>query len=177
MADNSVIENMLARRSVRSFDPERMIPDEDLNLIAKAGIWAPSGKNRQATVVLVIKDKRLLKSLSELNCRIGGWDSGFDPFYGAPAVMAVLSKKGIHTAVCDGSVVLENIMLAAKSLGIGSCWIHRAREEFETPLGKEILKRAGLEGEWEGIGHAALGYAKDPSPKARPRLPGRVITL
>ncbi|MGN0908153.1 MAG: nitroreductase family protein [Succinivibrio sp.] len=171
------ITNMLARRSVRAFDPSRRIADQDLRRIAEAGIWAPSGKNRQATVVLVIRDPALRSALSELNCRIGGWDKGFDPFYGAPVIMAVVSKKGIPTAQCDGSVVLENIMLAASALGISSCWIHRAREEFETPLGHEILKKAGLQGEWEGIGHAALGYAKDPLPAAHPRLPGRIVEL
>lgn len=177
MSAGNVIENMLTRRSVRSFDPSRTISDEDLKRIAEAGIWAPSGKNRQASAVIVIRDPDLRGRLSELNCRIGGWDKGFDPFYDAPVVMAVLSKKGIPTAVCDGSVILENIMLAAHALGIGSCWIHRCREEFETDLGKEILRKAGLEGEWEGIGHAALGYAKGPEPAAHPRLPGRVVTL
>lgn len=171
------IENMLARRSVRAYDPSRMISDSDLARIAEAGIWAPSGKNRQACVILVIKDKDLRDRLSALNCKIGGWDPSFDPFYGAPVVMAVLSKKGIPTAVCDGSVILENIMLAANSLGISSCWIHRAREEFDTPLGQEILKKAGLEGQWEGIGHAVLGYAKGKLPPAQPRLPGRIVTL
>ncbi len=174
---NPVIENMHTRHSVRQFDSARPIAPEDLKTIADAGIWAPSGKNRQMCSVIVITDKGLLKELSELNCKIGGWNSGFDPFYGAPAVMIAISRKDVPTAVYDGSVMLENIMLAANSLGIGSCWIHRAKEEFETPFGQRILKKAGLDGEWVGIGHVALGYAKAPAPQERPRLPGRIVML
>ena len=73
----------------------------------------------------------------------------------------------------DGSVVMENLMLAAHSLGLGSCWIHRAKEEMETPLGKKIFEKIGLSAdEWEGIGNCIVGYPKG---EARKRLPGKKI--
>ena len=66
-------------------------------------------------------------------------------------------------------------MLAAHSLGLGNIWIHRAKEEFESEEGKKILKELGIEGEWEGIGHCAVGYMDGEMPKAAPRKDGRVV--
>ena len=103
-----------------------------------------------------------------------GWREGFDPFYGAPVVLVVLAKKDWANRVYDGSLVMGNLMLAAHSLGIGSCWIHRAKEEFETEYGRELLNRLGIEGEWEGIGHCVLGYAEGDAPKAAKRKEKRV---
>lgn len=118
--------------------------------------------------------QEIIDKISEMNCKIGGWEEGFDPFYGAPAMLIVLAKKDWPTGIYDGSLVMGNLMLAAHDLGIGSCWIHRAKEEFETEWGKELLKSLGIKEEYVGIGHCALGYVEGDEPKAAPRKENRV---
>lgn len=163
---NEIIKNIITRRSIRKYKPD-MIPEEMINEIVKAGTYAPSGLGTQSPVILVIINKEMRDKLSELNARVT--DRVGDPFYGAPVILVVLAEKKYMTHVQDGSVVMENLMLAAHSLGIGSCWIHGAKEEFELPEGKEILKNLGIAGEFEGIGHCILGYAEGVEPKAVPR--------
>ena len=114
-------------------------------------------------------NKELRDKLSEMNRKIGGWDEGFDPFYGAPVVLVVLAEKDWPTHVYDGSLVMGNLMLAAHTEGIGSCWIHRAKEEFESEEGKQILSDLGVTGEYEGIGHCILGYPDEEIEEAKPR--------
>ena len=144
-----------------------MVPKEILEKIVEAGTYAASGMNNQKTVIAAVTDKDLRDRLSGMNAGIMGSDK--DPFYGAPVVLIVLADKSCGTRVYDGSLVMGNLMLAAHELGIGSCWIHRAKEEFESEEGKEILKSLGIEGDYEGIGHCILGYADGPAPKAAPR--------
>lgn len=170
---NEVIEAIKTRRSVRAFRPDA-VPCELLDQVIEAGLYAPSGRGKQAVKIIAVTDRELRDRLSDLNRTIGGWQEGFDPFYGAPAVLLVIADKTVPTYLYDGSLVMGSLMLAAHSLGLGSCWIHRAKEELETDLGKEILARAGITGEYEGIGHCVLGYAKDPLPEAPPRSSGRV---
>ena len=110
-----------------------------------------------------------------MNCEIGGWKEGFDPFYGAPAMLIVLAKNERPTYVYDGSLVMGNLMLAAHELGIGSCWIHRAKEEFESDWGRNLLRSLGVNGDYEGIGHCALGYADGDYPAAPARNEGRIF--
>lgn len=152
---SDVIKNIKERRSIRKYK-EDMIPKEIIEKIVEAGTYAPSGMGKQSSIILAITNKEVRDKLSRLNAKIMGVDS--DPFYGAPVILVVLAKKDIPTYIYDGSLVMENLMLAANSLGIGSCWIHRAKEEFETGEGKEILKSLGIEDEYEGIGHCILGY-------------------
>lgn len=157
---NDIIESIETRRSIRAYKPDA-IPDEILDKIIEAGLYAASGMNRQDSIILVVKNKSLRDELSEMNRKIGGWKEGFDPFYGAPVVLVVFAPKSTPTAIYDGSLIIGNLLLAAHSLGISSCWIHRAKEEFETAEGKDFLKKAGIEGNYEGIGHCILGYAKE----------------
>ena len=152
---NEVLENIMTRRSIRKFKSD-MIPKEILDKIIEAGTYAPSGMNRQSAIIIAITNKELRDKLSRLNAEIMGIDT--DPFYGAPVVLVVLANKEIPTYIYDGSVVMENLMLAAHSLNVGSCWIHRAKEEFETDEGKEILTSLNISGNYEGIGHCILGY-------------------
>ena len=154
---NKTLELMQTRRSVRGFKPDP-VPEEILDQIVEAGTWAATGRNRQSPVIIKVTNRELIRKLSKLNGEIMGTDS--DPFYGAPAVLIVLADKTVPTYLYDGSLVMGNLMLAAHSLGIGSCWIHRAKEEFQLPEGKEILKSLGIEGDYEGIGHCVLGYAE-----------------
>ena len=164
---SNAMENMLTRRSIRKFKSD-MVPREILEQIAKAGTYAPTGMNRQAPIIITVTNKELRDRLSKMNAAIMR-RKGTDPFYGAPVVMIVLADKNVPTYVYDGSLVMGNLMLAAHELGIGSCWIHRAKQEFESEEGKAILQSLGIEGDYEGIGHCVLGYADCELPEASER--------
>jgi hypothetical protein len=170
---NEIIKAMEERRSYRKFKGE-MPKKEDLQQIIEAGLYAASGMGKQAAITLAITNKEVRDKLAAVNCKIGGWPEGFDPFYGAPAILVVLGDKSCLTHVYDGSLVMGNMLLAAHALGLGSIWIHRAKEEFEMEEWKELLKSLGVEGEWEGIGHCAVGYAEGDKPEAAKRKEGRV---
>lgn len=171
---NEVIKAMKERRSIRKFKAE-MPPKADLEQIVEAGLYAANGRGRQAVITIAVTDKELRDKLSAVNNEIMGGPEGNDPFYGAPAILIVLANKEVPTAPYDGSLVMGNLMLAAHSLGLGSIWIHRAKEEFEMPEYQKLLKDLGIEGEWEGIGHCALGYIDGENPAAAPRNDGRVF--
>ena len=160
-------EAILTRRSCRSYKPDA-VPKELLEDIAKAGTYAASGMGRQSGKILVVTNKELRDQLMKMNREIMGKTSG-DPFYGAPVVIVVLANKNIATHVYDGALVMGNMMLKAHALGLGSCWIHRAKEEFESEEGKEILKKLGIEEELEGVGHLIVGYPEGDAPVARER--------
>ena len=164
---SDLIQEMISRRSVRKYKPD-MIPKETIDKIIEAGLYAPSGMGRQPVIILAITNKEVRDRFSKLNAGIMGAD-GMDPFYGAPVVLVVLADKNVPTYLYDGSLVMANLMLAAHDLGIGSCWIHRAKEEFESAEGKVFLKSLGIEGDYEGIGHCVLGYIDGEEPKAMPR--------
>lgn len=171
---NEIIRAMEERRSIRNFKPE-MPPKEVLQQIVEAGLYAASGKGQQAAIVVAVTNKALRDKLAEENRRIAGAPEGSDPFYGAPAVLVVLGRKDWPTHVYDGSLVMGNLLLAAHALGLGSIWIHRAKEEFEEPEYQQLLKDLGVEGEWEGIGHCAVGYLNGEAPAPAPRKSGRVF--
>lgn len=152
-----LLEKIETRRSIRKFK-NTMIPRDVIDQIIKAGTYAATGRNHQGCKIICVTNPELRNQLSEVNRKIGGWQEGFDPFYGAPVVLIVLADKNWPTHVYDGSLVMGNLMLAAHELGIGSCWIHRAKEEFEMEIGQQILRDLNIEGEWEGIGHCVLGY-------------------
>ena len=162
---SEALENIKTRRSIRKYKPD-MVPQEILDKIIEAGLYAASGMGQQNTIIIQVTNKELRDKISKMNQEIGGWKEGFDPFYGAPAMLIILAKKDWSNRVYDGSLVMGNLMLAAHDLGIGSCWIHRAKQEFETDWGREFLKSLGIEEEYEGIGHCALGYVDGDYPKA-----------
>ena len=163
---NESIKNMIERRSVRGYKLD-MIPNEDLELILEAGTYAATGMGMQSPVIVAVTDKDTRDQLSRMNAAVMGTDT--DPFYGAPVVLVVLADKNRPTHIYDGSLVMGNLMNAASSLGIGSCWIHRAKEVFASEDGKALLKKWGVEGDYEGIGHCVLGYPDKDVPKAKPR--------
>ncbi len=171
---NELLEQIKTRRSIRKYRQDA-VPQEMIDQIIEAGLYAASGMGYQNTIIIQVTDREVRDEIARLNCRIGGWKEGFDPFYGAPAMLIVLAKKDWANRVYDGSLVMGNLMLAAHGLGIGSCWIHRAKEEFETEWGKNFLKSLGIEGEYEGIGHCALGYAEGAHPEAPARKENRVF--
>ena len=171
---NSNYDSLLTRRSIRKYKPE-LPPKADLEKIIEAGLYAASGHGLQSSIVVAITDKKLRDRLSEMNRVIGGWKEGFDPFYGAPAVLLVLADPSSPNHIYEGSLTMGNLMQAAHDLGLGSCWINRAREEFASEKGKAILRELGLEGDWVGIGHCVVGYIDGEEPKPAPRKDGRVF--
>ena len=173
---NDIIKAMKERRSIRAFKPD-MPSEEDLNLIIEAGLYAASGMGKQATKIIAVTNRDLIDKLRVDNRNIMGMDDSYDPFYGAPALLIVLADKECFTGIYDGSLVMGNMMLAAHSLGLGSIWIHRAKEEFEMESYKELLRDLGIDGEWEGIGHCAVGYSAIDLPEAPERKEGRVFRV
>lgn len=165
---NETLKVLETRRSCRKFKPD-MVEQEKLDAIIKAGTYAPTGMGKQAPIIIAVTNKELRDKIAERNRKIGGWNEGFDPFYGAPVILIVLADKSARTYQYDGSLVLGNLMNAAESVGVNSIWIHRAKEEFESEFGKKILSDLGIEGDYEGIGHCALGYAAEPLGEAAPR--------
>lgn len=164
---NPTINDILTRRSCRKFTDE-MPSQEDLELICQAGAHAASGHNTQCPIILAVTNKELIARMSKLNQEV--WKVDFDPFYGAPVVLVVLADQSIsHTPVEDGSLVIGNMLLAAHSLGLGACWINRAREVFEMPEGKAILAELGVEGDYIGVGNCIVGCRVYPPRPAIPR--------
>ena len=164
---NETLNTLETRRSVRGFDPERMPSDELISEIVKAGEYAPTGMGMQSPRIIVVTNKAVRDRLSMLNAEVMGISS--DPFYGAPAILIVVADKTRPTYIYDGSLVMGNLMNAAHAVGLGSCWIHRAKEIFSSAEGKAMLKQWGIEGDYEGIGHVALGYALKKPAEAKPR--------
>lgn len=173
---NETIKVLESRRSCRSFKPD-MVKEDELKAIIEAGTYAATGMGKQSPIIIAVTDKEMRDKIAEENRKIGGWQEGFDPFYGAPVILIVLADKAVPTHVYDGSLVLGNLMNAAESLGVASIWIHRAKEEFESAFGKEILAKLGITGDYEGIGHCALGYAAEPAKGAAPRKDNYVYCI
>ena len=152
---NETIKTLTERRSIRKYS-DKPVSKEDLDLILKAGVYAPTGRNTRDTLFLVVTQKELLSRLSKMNAAVMGSEN--DPFYGAPAVIVVFADRTRTTTVEDGACAMANLMNAAFSLGIDSCWIHRAREVFESDEGREIARSFGIPDEYIGIGNCILGY-------------------
>lgn len=166
-------EDLLTRRSVRKYT-DRPVEEEKLDKVLTAGLYAPTGMNNQAPILVAVRDKETRDRLSRMNAAVMG--ASGDPFYGAPCVIVVLSDPERMTWVEDGSLVLGNLMNAAHSLGLGSCWIHRAKECFDTPEGKALLRAWGVPETYRGVGNCILGYAAE-EPEAKPRKSGRIIKI
>lgn len=164
---NEVLKAMEERRSCRSFLPEQL-KEGDLEQILRAGTFAATGMGRQSPKIVVLQNPEDIAALERMNAAVLG-NPDAHPFYGAPTVCVVLAAAGAFTNVEDGSLVMGNLMLAAWSLGVGSCWIHRAREEFASPEGKALLKKWGVEGDYIGVGHCILGYPTGEYRPAKPR--------
>ena len=168
------IENLLTRKSIKSYKPDP-VPKALIEKVIEAGLEAPSGLNKQSPIILAVTDRQVRDELSKLNA---GKDPFFrsDPFYGAPVVLVVLADKSVPTYLYDGSLVMENLLLAAHALGLGACWIHRAKETFDMPEGKALLEKIGLKGDYEGIGNCILGYA-NVEPEKKPRKANRTYWI
>ena len=167
------MKNLLERRSVRKYK-DTQVPDELLDKVLEAGLYAPTGMNRQNVIMVAVRDKKTRDQMMHLNAAVMG--SQNDPFYGAPCVIVVLGDPENYPVVENGSLVLGNLMNAAHALGLGSCWIHRAKQTFETEEGKALLCKWGLKESLVGIGNCILGYP-DEAPAPKPRLEGRIVKV
>lgn len=165
---------LLTRRSVRSYKSEQ-IKESELDHVLQAGLYAPSGRNLQTAVMVSITNRELVSRLSEMNAKILEVES--DPFYGAPCVVIVFADPTTRTGFEDGCLVMGNMMNAAHEIGLGSCWIHRARQMFESEEGKALMKQWGVPEHYVGVGNCILGYADGELPAASPRRDGRIIKL
>lgn len=163
---NETLQVIRSRRSVKKYK-DTPVAKELIEKIVEAGTCAPSGLNKQSPIILAVTNKEVRDKLSFLNAGKDPFKRS-DPFYGAPVVLVVLADKSVPTYLYDGSLVMENMLLAAHSLGLGACWIHRAKETFEMEEGKEILRSLGIEGDYEGIGNCIVGYP-DTVPADKPR--------
>ena len=168
-----MLDNLKNRRSIRKYKPEQ-VSDDHLDAILEAGLYAASGMNTQNTIMVAIRDKETRDRLSRMNAEVMG--SSADPFYGAPCVVVVLVEPERYTAVEDGSLVMGNLMQAAHDIGVGSCWIHRARQMFESEEGKELLRKWGLREDLIGVANCILGYP-DEEPAPKPRREGRILKV
>ncbi len=171
---NSGIQLLKERRSVRSYQ-KTQIKEEELQQILEAGKYAPTGMGKQSPVMVVVQDADTIAQLRRMNSAILGGNG--DPFYGAPTIVIVLADPEVGTYLEDGSLVLGNLMNAAHAVGVDSCWIHRAKEEFESEEGKALLRKWGLKESYVGIGHCILGYAQGEVPAPRPRKENYVVRV
>ena len=168
----NVIEAISTRASTKGYN-DTMPNSEALNTIITAGLRAASGRNIQAPIIVAITNKEIRDRLAKANASVMGVTA--DPFYNAPAVLVVLARKEAHTYVYDGSLTLGNMMLAAHELGLGACWVHRAREVFDMPEWRSWLRSLGVPEDVEGIGNLIVGYPKDGIPPVKPTKDGRVF--
>lgn len=171
---NEVLTAIKTRRSIRAYRPDA-VPEALLDEVLEAGTYAPTGGGRQSPVIIAVTSPEYREKIAELNAAVMGSDA--DPYYGAPAVILVLAEGSIDTFVEDGSCVLENMMIAAASLGLGSVWVHREREIFDSREGKELLREWNLPETLRGVGSIALGYPAGPAGEAAARKDGYVIKV
>ena len=169
---NAVINSLKERRSIREYKSD-MPPKELIDQIIEAGTYAPSSMGMQSPIIIAVTNKAVRDKLSKLNAAVKNYDT--DPFYGAPVVLIVLADKSIPNYKYDGSLVMGNLLNAAYAAGLGSCWIHRAKEVFDSAEGKAMLKEWGISGDYEGIGNCIIGYPVNSTlPEAKPRKPDYV---
>lgn len=169
---NTELQALMERRSIRSYKPD-MVPQELIDQVIEAGLYAASGHGEQDSIIIAVTNKEVRDKLSQMNRAIMGTKS--DTFYGAPVVLIVLAPKSNKNGIYDASLIMGNLMQAAHAVGLGSCWINRAKQEFESEEGKQLLKELGIEGEYEGVGHCILGYINGKVPPAVKRKPNRVF--
>ncbi len=172
---NKAYENLLKRRSIRKYKPEQL-SREELDAVLLAGTYAPTARNRQSPLIVSVQNKADIALMSRLNA--GVWGVEFDPFFAAPTIIVVFADSKNKNGVQDASLVMGNLMNAASALGLGSCWVNRAKEVFELPEGRALMEKWGIEGNWTGVGNCTLGYIADPTPiRALPRRDNYVIRI
>lgn len=165
--NNEALKVLKERRSCRSYKAQQ-ITDAELDAVLEAGTYAPAAGGKQSAIIVAVQNPETIAQLRKMNAEIMG-NPDSDPFYGAPTVLVVLAEKDFPVGIYDGCCVMDNLLNAAEAAGLGGCWIHRAKEEFESPEGKALLTSLGIQGEYEGIGHCILGYPEGELPQPAPR--------
>ena len=171
---NETLKNLNTRRSVRAYQP-KPVEESLLEQVLEAGTFAPTGGGRQTPVIVAVSNPETVKQLSRMNAAVNGAKG--DPFYGAPVVLVVLAERSRGTYLLDGAAVITTLLNAAHAVGLGSCWVHRAKEEFESEEGKALLREWGIQGDYEGIGHVVLGYAAETPAEPAPRKAGYIVRI
>ncbi len=161
------------RRSIRKFK-QQQVTDAELDAVLEAGTYAPSAKNRQPCIIIAVQDKEDIAALNKLNAAIWGKDN---PYYGAPTILLVLADAAVNTPVEDGSAVTTYLTVAAAAVGLGTCWINRERQMFDSEEGKALLRKWGVTGEYVGVAACALGYIDGDNPKAPRRKDGYIVRV
>jgi nitroreductase len=169
---NETLHSLKTRRAVRAYQAKQ-VDRALLDQVLEAGTYAPTGSGRQSPVIVAVQDPDTVKQLSRMNAAVNA--NANDPFYGAPTVLIVLADKSNGTYLLDGASVITTLLNAAHAVGLGSCWIHRAKEEFETEEGRALLKKWGVTGDYEGVGHVILGYAAEDPGEAAPRKSDYIV--
>lgn len=165
--ENVILKALKERRSVRRYQ-SRQVEEEKLSAILEAGTYAATGMNRQSPIMVVVQNPEAREKLRKMNASVMG-NPDMDPFYGAPTIVIVLADRNVSTCVEDGSLVMGNLLNAAHAVGVDSCWIHRAKQEFDSEEGKQLLREWGIEGDYIGVGHCILGYREGDKPDTKPR--------
>ena len=168
------LEAILTRKSIKKYK-DTPVPKDLIDKVIQAGLSAPSGLNKQSPIIIAVTNKEVRDKLSFINAGSDPFNRK-DPFYNAPCVLVVLADKSVSTYLYDGPLVMQNMLLSAHALGLGACWIHRAKETFNGEYGKSLLKELGIEGEYEGIGNCILGYP-DIDPDKKPIKENRVYYI
>ncbi len=166
--DNEILKALRTRRSVRAFKAEQ-ISDDELHAVLDAGTYAPTGMNRQDPWIVAVQNPAIISQLVRMNSMFTEQEG--NPYYDAPTIVLVFcSRPDIWpNGFADGTLVLGNMMNAAHAIGLGSCWINRERQMFDTDEGRQLMAQLGLPEGLMGVGALALGYPAKPLPPARPR--------
>ena len=172
---NETLHVLKTRRSIRQYRPEQIV-EAELNAVVESGTWAPSARNLQPAVLVVVQDPETIAYMARINAEIWGKPEA-DPFFGAPTVVVVLSDSQQKNWLQDGALVMGNLLNAARAVGLGSCWVNRAMELFDRPEGKALLKKWGLPDTLRGVGNCILGYADGPEPSPKPRKDGWIVRV
>ena len=181
---NTIIETIKSRRSVRSFKPAQL-KESELKAILEAGSFAPSAMNGQTWHFTVIQDKALLdkwsgqvgemlKSVDNPKLQERLKDPNYHTFYHAPTLVVVSGQADAMFHVTDCAAATQNMLLAAHSLGIGSCWIGIISRLMDSPLGPELTRALQIPVGYKPLHAVALGYPAGDAPAAAPRTEGVV---
>lgn len=169
------LEVLKNRRAIRKYKAEQ-IAEEELQAVLEAGTYAPTGTGSQGVQIVVVQKPEDLAAVNKLNAAVLGSPNA-QPYYGAPTILLVFETDKCVTHELDGAAVCTNLLNGAYAAGLGSCWIHRCKQMFELPEGKELLRKWGLSENLVGVASVALGYADGEHPAAKPRKADYIVRV
>ncbi|MBR2672346.1 MAG: nitroreductase family protein [Oscillospiraceae bacterium] len=165
MIDNEVIRTIMARRSTKGFR-EDPIPQEFIDTIVETGRNAPNAFNYQKWEFYVVSDREWIRKESEISAKLLGGEPSDHVFYNAPVIIIIVDDRGHRTPFQDAGCAMENMFIAAQSLGLGSCWINQFMTINDEPEVIDLLKEIGIDETKMVTALGAFGYpAKPPKDK------------